>query len=54
MFIQSYGNSHHCYDNTSTQAQCFGCYKIFFGWLHGFYGISTFAGYLMPNPFLYK
>ena len=21
------------------------------GWLVGFYGISTFAGYLMPNPF---
>ena len=20
----------------------------------GFYGISTFVGYLMPNPFLYK
>ena len=24
------------------------------GWLIGFYGISTFVGYLMPNPFLYK
>ena len=23
------------------------------GWL-GFYGISTFVGYLTPNPFLYK
>ena len=23
-------------------------------YLFGFYGISTFAGYLMPNPFLYK
>ena len=22
--------------------------------LVGFYGISTFVGYLMPNPFLYK
>ena len=22
-------------------------------WLFGFYGISTFVGYLMPNPFLY-
>ena len=22
--------------------------------LFGFYGISTFVGYLMPNPFLYK
>ena len=22
--------------------------------LLGFYGISTFVGYLMPNPFLYK
>ena len=21
------------------------------GWLFGFYGISTFVGYLMPNPF---
>ena len=24
------------------------------GWLLGFYGISTFVGYLMPNPFLSK
>ena len=24
------------------------------GWLFGFYGISTFADYLMPNPFLCK
>ena len=24
------------------------------GWLFGFYGISIFVGYLMPNPFLYK
>ena len=24
------------------------------GWLFGFYGISTFVGYLMPNPFLNK
>ena len=24
------------------------------GWLVGLYGISTFVGYLMPNPFLYK
>ena len=24
------------------------------GWLIGFYGISTFEGYLMPYPFLYK
>ena len=23
-----------------------------FGWLLGFYGISTFIGYLTPNPFL--
>ena len=23
-------------------------------WLFGFYGISTFVGYLMPNPFLCK
>ena len=25
-----------------------------FSWLFGFYGISIFVGYLMPNPFLYK
>ena len=24
------------------------------GWLFGFNGISTFVGYLTPNPFLYK
>ena len=24
------------------------------GWMGGFYGISTFVGYLMPNPFLYE
>ena len=24
------------------------------GWLFGFYGISTFVGYLTPNPFLSK
>ena len=24
------------------------------GWLLGFYGISTFVGYLMPNTFLYQ
>ena len=24
------------------------------GWLFGFYGISTFGGYLTPNPFLYS
>ena len=24
------------------------------GWLVGFYGISTFVGYLRPNPFLCK
>ena len=24
------------------------------GWMFGFYGISTFVGYLTPNPFLYK
>ena len=29
--------------------------KIFgFSWSFGFYGISTFVGYLMSNPFLYK
>ena len=24
------------------------------GWLFGFYGISTFVGYLMPNPIFMK
>ena len=24
------------------------------GWFIGFYGISTFVGYLTPNPFLCK
>ena len=28
--------------------------RLLVGWLFGFYGISTFVGYLMPNPFLYK
>ena len=26
--------------------------SLFVGWLVGFYGISTFSGYLTPNPFL--
>ena len=26
----------------------------YLGWLDGFYGISTFVGYLTPNPFLYR
>ena len=25
-----------------------------YGWLFGFYGISTFVGYLTPDPFLWK
>ena len=25
-----------------------------FACLFGYYGLSTFAGYIMPNPFLYK
>ena len=29
----------------------FNCLFVF---LFGFYGVSTFVGYLMPNPFLYK
>ena len=29
-------------------------YLFFVGWLFGFYGISTFFGYLTPNHFLYK
>ena len=28
------------------------CYMV--GWLFEFYGISTFVGYLMRNPFLYS
>ena len=28
--------------------------KLLVGWFVGFYGISTFVGYLMPNPFLCK
>ena len=28
--------------------------NVYVGWLFGFYGISTFEGYLTPNPFLYK
>ena len=27
---------------------------LYFDWLVGFYGISTFVGYLTPNPFLCK
>ena len=27
--------------------------ELLVGWL-GFYGLSTFVGYLTPNPFLYK
>ena len=27
---------------------------FYVGYLVGFYGISTFLGYLMPNPSLYK
>ena len=26
--------------------------RTLFDWLFGFYGMSTFVGYLMPNPFL--
>ena len=32
----------------------FVCVCACVGWLVGFYDISTFVGYLMPNPFLYK
>ena len=27
---------------------------VWFGYVFGFYGISTFVGYSMPNPFLCK
>ena len=27
---------------------------VMVGWLVGFYGVSTFEGYLTPNPFLCK
>ena len=30
------------------------CYIICLVWLFVFYGISTFVGYLTPNPFLCK
>ena len=32
------------------------CETVIFGlvWFVGFYGISTFVGYLTPNPFLCK
>ena len=33
---------------------CFSIYKIRLVGGCGFYGISTFVGYLMPNSFLYK
>ena len=29
-------------------------FLLAFGLLFGFHGISTFVGYLTPNPFLYK
>ena len=28
--------------------------KVLVGWLFGFYGKSTFVGYLMSNPFSWK
>ena len=28
--------------------------ELLVGWFVGFYGISTFVGYLTPNPFLCK
>ena len=30
------------------------CCDTFVGWLVGFYDISIYIGYLMPNPFLFK
>ena len=37
------------------QLNCkFAMIKFTFGWCVGFYGISTFVSYLMPNPFLCK
>ena len=37
------------------QALCSSFARWLVGWLVvRFYGISTFVGYLMPNPFLYK
>ena len=29
-----------------------GLEELVVGWLFGFYGLSTFMGYLKPNPFL--
>ena len=38
--------------NISKNIENFKVFKV--GWLFGFYGILTFVGYLMLNPFLYK
>ena len=35
----------------STLIGLFNIIYVYIGWLVGFYGISTFGGYLMPNPF---
>ena len=40
--------------NNSIQSKSLLYIIIIQGWLVGFYGISTFVGYLTPNPFLCK
>ncbi len=37
--------------DTNLPILCIGGWMV---WFVGFYGISTFVGYLMPNPFLCK
>ena len=36
------------------ERSCIISLRMVVGWLFGFYGISTFVGYLMPNPFFMK
>ena len=52
-----------CFIDNVLATLCTGLLQVFLiddlkfpevGWLFGFYGISTFVGYLMPNLFLYK
>ena len=45
LFLLSHCCSYTCYE---------GSVNIDVVWLVRFYGISTFVGYLMPNPFLCK
>ena len=42
------------YDTVSHSFQTVSGFKNVDGWSVGFYGISTFVGYLTPNTFLCK